>query len=345
MLKDLNNFGKKGCFVSGIKIAMIVFLVTAIDLVNFSARAVNAEDACSQTSKYARTACYNSAKEVYNLALGKCKNVAEGKQGGCEADAWEELESSNEECNEQFTARQEVCVEVGPGAYLPSGIVPFTFVSVPNGNAYFPLIPGTTFTYKSLDSDNEITETGVVRVKSKTRRILGVTCRVVQDTVYEGDSQEKKIEDTTDWYAEDSLNNVWYFGEIAQNFNEEGIVENVDGSWTAGVEGAKPGIIMYANPGKHIGETYRQEFALGEAEDNAKVIELVQFSALKQKYPILGMLPNNLGIIGSTKILHTQDFTALEPGNIEDKYYAPGVGVILVAAPDGAKEVLVKKTP
>jgi hypothetical protein len=325
---------------------MLVFLVSAINLVNVSARAGDQEDACSETSKFARTACYNSAKEVYNLALGKCENVAEGKEDVCEADAMEEFKSSLEECNEQFAARQEVCDEVGPGPYLPRGIRPFTFVSVPDGNDYFPLKPGTTSTYKSFDSKSEITETIVVQVKYKTRPILGVACRVVQDTVYEGDSQDKKIEDTTDWYAEDSQHNVWYFGEIAQNFNEEGILENIDGSWTAGVEGAKPGIIMFADPSKHIGKTHRQEYALGEAEDNAKVIELVPFSALKKKYPkILGMLPNNLGIDETTKILHTQDFSALAPGVVEDKYYAPGVGVFLVIAPDGTKEVLVKKTP
>jgi hypothetical protein len=47
--------------------------------------------------------------------------------------------------------------------------------------------------------------------------------------------------------------------------------------------------------------------------------------------------------------LHTQDFSALEPGSIlegqfEDKYYAPGVGLVLVVAPDGTKEVLVSIT-
>lgn len=335
MMKDLRNSGERVFCMSVIKIATLVFLVSAINLVNFSARAYGQEDACSETTKFARTACYNSAKEVYHLALGKCENVAEGKQDVCEADAMEEFKSSLEECNEQFAARQEVCEEVGPGPYLPRGIRPFTFVRVPDGNDYFPLKPGTTYTYKSFDSKNEITETVVVQVQNKTRSILGVACRVVQDTVYEGDSQDKKIEDTTDWYAEDSQHNVWYFGEIAQNFNEEGILEDIDGSWTAGVEGAKPGIIMFADPGIHIGKTYRQEFALGEAEDVAKIIEIVNQ---------LPALPAGVSLPASVKgpYLHTQDFSALEPGVVEDKYYAPGVGVVLVIAPDGTKEVLVK---
>ena len=40
----------------------------------------------------------------------------------------------------------------------------------------------------------------------------------------------------------------------------------------AGVDGAKPGIVMKANP--LVGEYYRQEFALGTAEDNAEVTGL-----------------------------------------------------------------------
>ena len=319
----------------GRTLVMAIFLVAALTLA--SGPAIAGDDACSETSTYAKKACYNSANEGYNLALGKCENVAENQEDKCEAKAWKEFQSSLEECNEQFAARQEVCDEVGPGPYLPRGIKPFTFVSNPNGNKYFPLKPGTTYTYKSFDSEGEITETDVVQVKKETRSILGVTCRVVQDTVYEGDSQDKKIEDTTDWYAEDRLNIVWYFGEIAQNFNEEGILENIDGSWTAGVEGAKPGVIMYARPGDHIGETYRQEFALGEAEDVATIIGIVDdLPSLPKGFK----LPS--GVHGP--YLHTQDFSALEPGVVEDKYYAPGVGLVLVVAEDGTKEVLVSIT-
>jgi len=171
-------------------------------------------------------------------------------------------------------------------------------------------------------------------VKDDTREIADVTCRVVQDTVYEGngDDLEMKIEDTTDWFAL-RKGDVWYFGEIALNF-EDGVISNIDGSWTAGVEGAKPGIVMFADPlaPEHQGETYRQEFALSEAEDNAKIIGFVLFKDLLEDYSILSKLPLSIG--GDTKILHTEDFSALEPGVVEDKYYAPGVGNILIVKLD-----------
>ena len=63
-------------------------------------------------------------------------------------------------------------------------------------------------------------------------------------------------EDTTDWYAQQDNGDVWYFGEIAQQF-EDGILVGIEGSWTAGMDGAKPGLVMLANP--KVGDVYRQE--------------------------------------------------------------------------------------
>jgi hypothetical protein len=65
------------------------------------------------------------------------------------------------------------------------------------------------------------------QVTGETRQILGVTCRVVRDTVT--DTGGNVTEDTTDWYAQAKDGNVWYFGEIAQQF-EGGILVAIDGS-------------------------------------------------------------------------------------------------------------------
>ena len=77
--------------------------------------------------------------------------------------------------------------------------------------------------------------------------------------------------ETFDWYAQDNDGNVWYFGEDSKEY-EEGEVVSTEGSWEAGVDGAKPGIIMKANP--QIGDSYRQEHYPGEAEDLGEVIRL-----------------------------------------------------------------------
>jgi hypothetical protein len=187
--------------------------------------------------------------------------------------------------------------------------------------------------------DGTFTEKDVVTVTKQTRQILGVTCRVVRDIVTDPDGNV--TEDTTDWYAQDVNGNVWYFGEIAQQF-EDSVLVGIEGSWTAGKDGAKPGYIMLANP--KIGDVYRQEFALGDAEDMARVVE-TGLSTIP--LPSGVSLPN--GVTGP--YLHTQDFSALDPGSVlegqyEDKYYAPGVGLVLTVPQDGTgiKEVLVSIT-
>jgi len=301
-------------------------------------------DACTQTSNAALTACQFAAQEDYNLALGNCANVAKSEQGDRKAEAKEDFGSSLEECTEQFDARQELCDVIGPGPYLPDGIDPDDFAAVPDGNSYFPLVPGTIYTYENYDKNGDIQETIVVEVKDETREIEGVTCRVVQDTVYEGNSQDEKIEDTTDWYALNTNGDVWYFGEIALNF-EDGVVSDIDGSWTTGVEGAKPGILMYADPEAHEGETYRQEFALSEAEDVATIVEILSYEEFKAQ--VLGgeEVPE---VFGTGKFLHTREWSPLEPGdeNVEDKYYGEGVGNVLIVNEDtGEREVLISKTP
>jgi hypothetical protein len=104
---------------------------------------------------------------------------------------------------------------------------------------------------------------------------------------------------------------VWYFGEDSKEL-ENGVVVSTEGSWEAGVDGAKPGIVMEAHPA--VGDEYRQEYYKGEAEDMAKVLALnvsvtVPFGAY-------------------TDCLQTNEWTPLEKGYAEDKYYAPGVGLV-----------------
>ena len=85
------------------------------------------------------------------------------------------------------------------------------------------------------------------------------------------------------------------------------------GSWEAGVNGATPGIIMLADP--KIGTQYQQEFAEGVAEDMAKVVSLSE--TVEVPYRIF------------EGCLQTEEWTPLEPGAREAKFYAPGVGLVL----------------
>src|SRR5262245_57280172 len=184
----------------------------------------------------------------------------------------------------------------------------------------YPLEPGTTGTYVGGG------ETDTVTVTNETRLIAGVTCIVVHDTVSAGGAV---TEDTEDFFAQDVDGNVWYFGELSQEF-ENGELTSLEGSWRAGVDGASPGIIMRAMPA--VGDTYRQEFAFGNAEDAAEV-QSTTGSATVPATSCAGTC------------LVTREFTPLEPDADEQKYYAPGIGMILeVETATGVRNELVSFT-
>jgi hypothetical protein len=158
----------------------------------------------------------------------------------------------------------------------------------------------------------------VVTVLSETKVVMGVACTVVRDVV----SVEGEVaEDTIDWYAQDTDGNVWYMGEESKDI-EDGEVVSTDGSWEAGVDGALPGIIMLVDP--HVGDTYRQEFYAGEAEDIGSVLKLGEIVTVES-----GTYED---------VLVTEDTNPLEPDIVEHKYYAPGVGVVLEELVAGGEE-------
>jgi Ca2+-binding RTX toxin-like protein len=185
-------------------------------------------------------------------------------------------------------------------------------------NPYFALDPGTTFIYKSPDG------TSVDRfiVTRQTKEILGVTCVVVMDLAYENG---ELVEKTFDYFAQDKKGNVWYFGEATQEL-EDGKVVSTEGSWQAGLNGATPGIIMEAHP--HVGDRYDQEHAAGVAEDKARVDSLNAHATVPY------------GSFGH--VLDTAEFTPLEPGVVEHKFYARGIGEVLEVDADGNRLQLVK---
>ena len=150
-----------------------------------------------------------------------------------------------------------------------------------------------------------------------------MTCIIVRDTGTIGGQVE---EDTFDYFAQDKQGNVWYFGEDTTQL-QDGVVVGVEGSWRAGVNGAKPGIIMKAKP--KVGDEYRQEFALGTAEDMAKVVALDQ----NVKVPF-GSFSN---------ALKTLEFSGLEPDARENKYYVPSIGnVLTVDLVTGERDELIR---
>jgi hypothetical protein len=176
-------------------------------------------------------------------------------------------------------------------------------------NPYFPLTPGTVWEYRG--ETDEGTETITVEVLADTKVIQGVTATIVRDRVY---LEGSLIEDTFDWFAQDTAGTVWYLGEDSKEILD-GEVISTEGSWEWGVDGALPGIIMPANPAARMGKKYRQEYYAGVAEDWGKVISVNE--DVEVPY-------------GDFEgCVQTEDWSGLDPGHREDKFYAPGIGLVL----------------
>ena len=76
----------------------------------------------------------------------------------------------------------------------------------------------------------------------------GVVARVVHD-----ESRERgvPVEITDDYYAQDAKGNVWYMGEATTAY-EKGKPASTEGSFEAGVDGARPGVDHARAPqGRH----------------------------------------------------------------------------------------------
>jgi hypothetical protein len=173
-------------------------------------------------------------------------------------------------------------------------------------NPYFPIVPGTRWLYEGPSPDG--VEHNEVFVTSDTKTIMGVVTRAVRDTV---SVRGQVTEDTTDYYAQDTRGNVWYFGEDTATY-ENGKRHSTEGTWRAGVRGAQPGMVMEAHP--RVGDHYREEYYLGHAEDRGSIV------ALNRSITI--------GARTYSGCLLTQEETRLDH-TVERKYYARGIGVVL----------------
>ena len=286
------------------------FLGTIL-LLTLASGARAATDYCTLTANDALRGCKPDAAGGYWVAVGKCDNIADaGDRRDCKDEASADKADELDLCNEQLAARLDACEHLGPDTYEPA-IDPANFVSVID-NPFFPLVPGTTFISEGGGEHVEFA------VTHNTKKILGVTCVEVHDTVTVGG---ELAEDTLDWFAQDRDGNVWYLGEDSSNF-EHGRWVKDDGSWQAGVGNGQPGIIMLAHP--HRGDAYRQEYSPGHAVDQAQV--LGGGGAVKTPYRHF------------KRTLLTLEYSTIDK-QYELKWHGRGVGVIKEQAITKSKEL------
>jgi hypothetical protein len=204
---------------------------------------------------------------------------------------------------------------ITPASQYQPDINPENFVDTID-NPLFTLTPGAVFKLR-VETEDEI-ELETITVTDRRKEVMGVSTTVVRDVV---SVDGEPVEFTYDWYAQDREGNVWYFGEDTAEY-EDGKLVSRQGSWEAGIDGAQPGIIMNADPQVH--DAYWQEFYKGEAEDMFWVVGTGESKSVP---------------VGDfDDVLHTLEWTPLEPKIVVEKFYAPGVGLIAERALSGGKE-------
>jgi hypothetical protein len=206
-------------------------------------------------------------------------------------------------------------VGTAAGAHRTAAIPPVSAFSARIDNPWFPLLAGTRYVYIGVKDGKRSRD--VMVVTHSTRTISGVRCAAVRDLLYLSGHLEER---TTDWYSQDAHGNVWYFGERTAELDPKGRVTSTEGTWTAGVDGALPGIYMPAQP--RLGQAGRQEYYKGHAEDHFKVIGRF----------------NTVSPHGAANTVLTAETTPLEPGTIDHKMYVRGIGVVLEQTERGPNE-------
>jgi len=268
---------------------------------------------CESFSHSSVESCRHSAKAGFWAARANCATLGDAlARQTCLDAASAELDTALGVCDAQLAARLRFCEVLA--TYPDPGIDPDHFVGVVD-NPYFPLTPGVTFVYESH------TDAGLKRrnvsVTGETREILGVECVVVREL----ETLDGVVVETSDeWFAQDVEGNVWCFGEHSLEFEDDKLVD-VDNR-QVGSDGVRAGICMKAAPG--IADTYYHQFAPGHSEEIAEVL------GVDESVTIRSGTFDGCVKIGTSSLL--------DPEEVDYKYYAPGIGLILDANDDDGKD-------
>lgn len=284
---------------------------------------------CAHTAQTMQKACLLDVGAALHTTLAACMNLSEDERASCAAEAQTSRVDHSELCGQQLETRREVCELLNEFRYHdPLSDSSITFVDpaeVGAGsfwpNPYVSLVAGQTQVVRAGENGEEL---GVVTVTDQTRTIDGVECRVVVDVAVEASTDDGAVEYvplelTDDWFAQDSAGNVYYCGELSRSY-EDGVLRDLSGSFEAGRELAKGGVLIKVVP--VVGDAHRQEYALGEAED---VVEYVDSNAT----PSGAEGGENPHFHCGGKCVKTLERNPLEPGSTEIKYYLPNVGFVL----------------
>jgi len=295
---------------------------------------------CTQTADTLLDACKASVTDDGAVGKAICINITDAKaQSACLDDLAASQDEASQLCLGQHDTRLAACGVLGEDRYDPDfRPARFDNPKTPSKpNPYFPLGVGKHWEYRTA------TQVNTVDIVNETKLIAGVNCIVFRDLVFEGGLIH---EATDDWYVPGKDGSVWYFGEEVKDFEsfkgdnpKRSELVSIDGSFKAGRDGDKPGIIALAAP--KVGDVYLEEFSLGNAED---VTEIQSTTYSYGHDPVLdeGVPAALAQRFCAGNCIVTKNYSLLEPGLFARKYYARGVGTILEVENTGEVVQLVK---
>jgi F0F1-type ATP synthase membrane subunit c/vacuolar-type H+-ATPase subunit K len=194
-------------------------------------------------------------------------------------------------------------------------------------NQWMPLVPGTQLSYLGYinEEDGRVEHRVVTTVTDLTKTIDGVPTVVVLDRDYNDD---QLVEAELAFQAQDDTGTVWSLGEYPEEW-EEGKFTGAPDTWIAGVAGARPGILMRAEP--RVGTPqYLQGWAPAiHFDDTARVLRTGQRTCVPVRC--------------YDNVLVTDEWNPSEPGAHQRKFYAPQVGNVradFAGAQEKEKETL-----
>jgi hypothetical protein len=180
-------------------------------------------------------------------------------------------------------------------------------------NKWLPLKPGTQWVRQGATDvgSRRVPHRVVSTVTDVVKTIDGVPAVAVLDQDFDGGQLTQQ---SLDYYAEDTKGDVWYLGSYTEEY-EGGQFVNATDAWLAGVQGAKPGIAMQADP-----MTGTPPYSISKPPGGEKAADVAQVVETGKRQCVPYKCYRDVTVIREGK--------AAAPDN-EFKYYAPGVGQIL----------------
>lgn len=180
-------------------------------------------------------------------------------------------------------------------------------------NPYLPYLPGNRIVLSgtTVEDGEEFSHQIRYIVTDLTKEILGVQTVVVWIEDY---SDDELVEAEIAFFAQDDDGNVWFFGEHPEEYEDEELIDAP--TWIAGVDGAYPGIAMYAEPATGT-EPYFQGWGPEVEWSDFAVVEGVGAEICIE----LDCFPDSITIAESS---------LGEEGIAQVKSYAPGIGNVEV---------------